>query len=67
MLDTERIPDHDGTVRPTDQYTCDNQGISAGWQDIYPKYIDCQVSCLLVVLLGVLTLLKCGGGLVGAE
>lgn len=23
-------------------YTCSNQGISAGWQDIYASYLDCQ-------------------------
>lgn len=43
MLDTERIPDYNGPQRPAEQFTCDNQGISAGWEDIYPKYIDCQV------------------------
>jgi hypothetical protein len=24
------------------KYTCNNQGISVGWQDIYGSYLDCQ-------------------------
>jgi hypothetical protein len=24
------------------KYTCEFQGISAGWQDVYGKYLDCQ-------------------------
>jgi hypothetical protein len=28
--------------RKTKHYTCDNQGISAGWQDIYRQDLDCQ-------------------------
>jgi hypothetical protein len=27
---------------PSHGYDCDNQGISAGWEDIYPKNLDCQ-------------------------
>src|SRR5687767_3904664 len=27
---------------PSRGYDCDNQGITAGWEDIYPKNLDCQ-------------------------
>jgi len=27
---------------PSNGYDCDNQGITAGWEDIYPKNLDCQ-------------------------
>jgi hypothetical protein len=27
---------------PSSGYDCDNQGITAGWEDIYPKTLDCQ-------------------------
>jgi hypothetical protein len=30
------------TAGPTRGYDCDNQGITAGWQDIYYKGLDCQ-------------------------
>lgn len=31
-----------GSAGPSNGYDCDNQGITAGWQDIYPKDLDCQ-------------------------
>ena len=33
---------HLPTGAPTAKYTCDYQGISSGWQDIYDKSLDCQ-------------------------
>lgn len=30
------------TSRRNPRYTCDNQGISAGWQDIYDQSVECQ-------------------------
>jgi hypothetical protein len=27
---------------PSHGYDCDNQGLTAGWEDIYPKNLDCQ-------------------------
>jgi hypothetical protein len=27
---------------PASRYNCDYQGITAGWQDIYDKSLDCQ-------------------------
>jgi hypothetical protein len=27
---------------PSHGYDCDNQGLTAGWEDIYPKSLDCQ-------------------------
>ena len=33
---------HLPTGAPTAKYTCDFQGISRGWQDVYDKSLDCQ-------------------------
>lgn len=30
------------TAGPSNGYVCNNQGITAGWQDVYPSYLDCQ-------------------------
>jgi hypothetical protein len=30
------------TAGPSHGYDCDDQGITAGWEDIYPKNLDCQ-------------------------
>jgi hypothetical protein len=27
---------------PSMGYTCDNQGLTAGWQDVYPRHLECQ-------------------------
>ena len=31
-----------GSAGPEKGYNCDNQGITAGWQDVYDKSLDCQ-------------------------
>jgi hypothetical protein len=31
-----------GSTRPAQPYTCDYQGISRGWQDIYDQSVECQ-------------------------
>ena len=30
------------TGAPSQEFTCDNQGISIGWADIYSRNLDCQ-------------------------
>jgi hypothetical protein len=32
----------DPTPQPANPYTCTNQGLHVGWEDIYPNDIDCQ-------------------------
>jgi hypothetical protein len=38
LLDTIQIPAGTGTP----YYTCENQGITAGWADSYPNFLPCQ-------------------------
>ena len=38
LMDSERIV----PGAPTDAYTCDFQGISVGWADLYSRYLPCQ-------------------------
>src|SRR5688572_539493 len=33
---------YSSSAGPSHGYDCDNQGITAGWEDIYPKNLDCQ-------------------------
>jgi hypothetical protein len=33
---------YDPAAGPSNGYTCGNQGITAGWADVYSKYLDCQ-------------------------
>jgi hypothetical protein len=33
---------YSASAGPSHGYDCDNQGITAGWEDIYPKNLDCQ-------------------------
>ncbi len=30
------------TAGPSNGYTCGNQGLTAGWQDVYSRNLDCQ-------------------------
>lgn len=39
LLDYSKYAPHG---RSTARYTCEDQGISAGWQDVYTKALDCQ-------------------------
>ena len=38
LLDYSRVDPAAGPAK----YTCSNQGISVGWQDVYGSYLDCQ-------------------------
>jgi hypothetical protein len=53
LMDTNRIVDEsaDGL-----QYTCENQGIQMGWQDVYGSYLDCQWIDVTDVAMGDYTL-----------
>lgn len=39
LLDFYRYP---GTMSGGARYTCSNQGIQMGWQDVYGEHLDCQ-------------------------
>lgn len=39
VLDSSRYL---STAGPSNGYTCANQGLTAGWQDVYPRHLDCQ-------------------------
>ncbi|MBK8170273.1 MAG: hypothetical protein IPK60_07985 [Sandaracinaceae bacterium] len=41
LLDSERYVD-DPAVSRSQRYTCDDQGIQAGWSDVYTANLDCQ-------------------------
>jgi hypothetical protein len=42
LLDSEQYSTDDPTVRRTERYDCDDQGISRGWEDNYDASLDCQ-------------------------
>lgn len=42
LLDSEQYITDDPTVRRSEHYTCDNQGIQRGWADNYDASLDCQ-------------------------
>ena len=43
LEDVEPIPSlSPPPANPANPYTCQNQGLSVGWEDIYPNDIDCQ-------------------------
>jgi hypothetical protein len=42
LLDSEQYITDDPTVRRSERYTCDNQGIQRGWADNYDASLDCQ-------------------------
>ncbi len=42
LLDSERYLTSDSTVRRTEHYSCDDQGIQRGWADNYDASLDCQ-------------------------
>jgi hypothetical protein len=37
----DNVP-YSGSAEPSAGYNCDNQGITAGWEDVYDKSVDCQ-------------------------
>jgi len=45
LVDVQQYDGYEGDpalVSPTDQYDCNDQGISVGWMDIYDQHISCQ-------------------------
>lgn len=42
LLDSSMYGGYTGPRPAYRQYTCSNQGISRGWQDVYGRYLDCQ-------------------------
>jgi hypothetical protein len=42
LLDSARYMDMGRALRPGEVYTCTDQGIHAGWYDLYDRALDCQ-------------------------
>ncbi|MBI5513129.1 MAG: PQQ-dependent sugar dehydrogenase [Deltaproteobacteria bacterium] len=43
LMDSDRDPTLPGrNVEPEEQYSCEDQGIHAGWLDLYARSLDCQ-------------------------